>query len=204
MATAGHTVTGGHEAGPGGGQCGGCTCPRPTPLPADTLTRLRGSLLAMAADVLSGPGGLASWLRQSQLGGGPGASPSLPLGVPLPLDTGEAEPSIPAHLRRAATARHPCCAFPGCDQPSSLGQIHHLVPRSHGGPTALHNLVPLCSFHHLTVIHRWGWTLRLHPDGSTTATSPDGRTLHSHGPPGSGPPGNGPPGQDRSPPGRAA
>ena len=35
------------------------------------------------------------------------------------------------------------------------------------------NLVPLCAFHYLTVIHRWGWTLRLHPHGATTATSPD-------------------------------
>ena len=44
--------------------------------------------------------------------------------------------------------------------------------------------MPLCAFHHLIAIHRWGWTLRLKPDGTTTATSPDGRrTYHSHGPP---------------------
>jgi hypothetical protein len=37
---------------------------------------------------------------------------------------------------------------------------------------------------HLIVIHRKGWTLTLHADGTTTAKSPDGmRTLHSHGPP---------------------
>jgi hypothetical protein len=179
----------GQDGGPGDGRtcgcrCGGCTCPARTPLSAETLGRLRGSLLAMAADVLSGPGGLAAWLRQSQLPAGPGAGPSLPLDVPLPLDAGEAGPAIPAHLRRAAAARHPHCAFPGCGQPSSLCQIHHLVPRSAGGPTALHNLVPLCAFHHLIAIHRWGWTLRLKPDGTTTATSPDGRrTYHSHRPP---------------------
>jgi HNH endonuclease len=121
--------------------------------------------------------------------------------VPLPLDAGEAEPAIPAHLRRAAAARHPHCAFPGCDQPSSVCQIHHLIPRSAGGPTALHNLVPLCAFHHLIVIHRWGWTLRLKPDGATTATSPDGRTLHSYGPP---TPRRSPPGQQDSPPSQAA
>jgi hypothetical protein len=35
------------------------------------------------------------------------------------------------------------------------------------------------------VIHHWGWMLRLNPDGTTTATSPDGRRiLHSHSPPG--------------------
>jgi hypothetical protein len=198
---------GGKDGGPGGQQgracgcrCGGCTCPTRAPLPAETLARLRGALLGMAADVLSGPGGLAAWLRQSQLPAGPGASPSLPLDVPLPLDAGEAGPVIPAHLRRAATARHPHCAFPGCGQPSSVCQIHHLIPRSEGGPAALGNLVPLCAFHHLIVIHRWGWTLRLKPDGTTAATSPDGRrTYHSHGPPS-----HSPPSQHDDPPAEAA
>jgi Domain of unknown function (DUF222) len=181
---AAHGEAGRADARPCGCRCGGCTCSARAPLSAGTLARLRGSLLALAADALSGPGGLAAWLRQSQLGGGPAATASLPLDVPLPLDTGHAEPAIPAHLRRAVTTRHPHCAFPGCDQPASLGQIHHLIPRAREGPTALHNLVPLCAFHHLTVIHRWGWTLRLHPDGTTTAISPDGRrTLRSHGPP---------------------
>jgi hypothetical protein len=140
--------TDGKEDGPGsredpawGCRCGGCTCPTRTPLSAETIARLRGSLLAMAADVLSGPGGLAAWLRQSLLPGGPGASASLPLDVPLPLDAGEAGPVIPAHLRRAATSRHPHCAFPGCGQPSSVCQIHHLTPRSAGGPTTLRNLI---------------------------------------------------------------
>ena len=90
----------GQGGGPGDGRacgchCGGCTCPARTPLPPETLARLRDSMLAMAADVLSGPGGLASWLRQSQLAGGPGAGPGLPLDVPLPLDAGEAEPCHP-------------------------------------------------------------------------------------------------------------
>ena len=197
---------GGKAGGPGGREgracgcrCGGCTCPARAPLSPETVARLRGSLLAMAADVLSGPGGLASWLRRSQLTG-PAAGSSLPLDVPLPLDAGGAEPAIPAHLRRAATTRHPHCAFPGCDQPSSCCQIHHLVPRSEGGPTALRNLVPLCAFHHLIVIHRWGWTLTLHTDGTTTATSPDGqRTYHSHGPPG-----HSRPGRHDDPPAQAA
>ena len=176
-----HGLTSEHNARRCGCRCGGCGCA--TPVSGQTLARLRGSLLAMAADVLSGPGGLAAWLRQSQLTGGPGATCSLPIDIPVPLDTGGAEVLIPAHLRRAVTARHSSCAFPGCDHPASLCQIHHLIPRSQDGPTALGNLVPLCAFHHLTVIHRWGWTLLLHPDGTTTATSPAGRTLHSHGPP---------------------
>ena len=42
----------------------------------------------------------------------------------------------------------------------------------------------LCTFHHQVVIHRWGWTLVLNPDGTTTAWNKDKtKVLHSHGPP---------------------
>jgi hypothetical protein len=140
-------------------------------------------MLHLAADAMSGPGGLASWLRTSQLSGGLGASPSLPLAAPLPLDTGEAEPTIPPHLRRAVLTRHRRCCFPGCDVPATACQIHHFIPRSRGGPTALGNLGPVCAFHHLIVIHRWGWTLRLKADGTITATTPEGHILPGHGPP---------------------
>jgi hypothetical protein len=119
------------------------TGPARTPLSPASVARLRAALLTMAADALSGPGGLAAWLRHSALAGGPGGTASLPLDVPLPLDTGETESTIPAHLRRAVTTRHPSCAFPGCEQPASVCQVHHLIPRSEGGPTALHNLVPV-------------------------------------------------------------
>jgi hypothetical protein len=68
--------------------------------------------------------------------------------------------------------------------PATACQIHHIIPRSRGGPTSLDNLVPACTFHHLIVIHRWGWTLRLNPDGTTTVTSPDGRIIRDHDPPG--------------------
>ena len=62
--------------------------------------------------------------------------------------------------------------------------MHHVIPRSQGGATRLDNLTLLCMFHHLIAVHRWGWSLHLHADGTTTATSPDGRkTLHSHSPP---------------------
>jgi hypothetical protein len=44
--------------------------------------------------------------------------------------------------------------------------------------------VLLCSFHHQVCIHRWGWTLVLNPDGTTTAWNPDRtKVLHSHSPP---------------------
>jgi hypothetical protein len=147
------------------------------PLSPATRGLLRRALLGLAADALSGPEGLAARLRAA-LDGQPLTT------VSLPLDIGVAAETIPAHLRRAVTTRHPHCAFPGCSQPASTCDVHHLIPRARAGPTALHNLVPLCGFHHQTAVHRWGWALRLHPDGTTTATSPDRtRTLHSHGPP---------------------
>jgi hypothetical protein len=182
-----HELAGKAESGGSAGcrcRCGGCTCPvrEPlgpgrAPLSAATRDRLRRALLGLAADALSGPDGFAARLRAA-LDGKPLTS------VSLPLDIGAATETIPAHLRRAATIRHPHCAFPGCDQPASVCDIHHIVPRSRGGPTALHNLVPLCGFHHQIAIHRWGWELQLNNDGTTAATSPDRtRTLHSHGPP---------------------
>ena len=200
--TAAYLSSRGGQDGCGCGGCG-CGCTARRPLSPQTLERLRATMLRLAADVLSGPGGLASWLRRSQLGGGPGGGASLPLGIPLPLDTGEAEPAIPAHLRRAVTTRHIHCAFPGCRVPATGCHIHHLVPRARGGPTALGNLVPLCAFHHLTAIHRWGWTLALQADGSTTATSPNrARVLRDHGPPGDRAPGDAIPSGAR--PGNAA
>jgi hypothetical protein len=127
--------------------------------------------------VLSGPAGLASFLRTGLLAA---EFPS----VSLPLDVGTATSTVPPHLRRAVIARDRHCAFPGCRQRPAACQVHHLIPRSKGGTTALTNLLLTCPFHHLIAIHRWGWTIALHGDGTTTATSPDGkRVLHSHSPP---------------------
>jgi Domain of unknown function (DUF222)/HNH endonuclease len=137
----------------------------------------RQMILTAAADLLSGPGGLAAYLR-TQLTPGTAAS------VSLPLDIGTATDTIPAHLRRAVAVRDRGCRFPGCDQPVPACQPHHIIPRAQGGPTSLPNLILLCTFHHLIAIHRWGWGIVLHPDGTVTTTSPDGsKTLHSHGPP---------------------
>jgi hypothetical protein len=157
------------------------------------LARLQDTLLRYAVSLLSGPAGLAAYLR-TQLTGGffPSAS--------LPLDLGQPTEQVPPHLRRAVIKRDRHCSFPGCTAPPVRCHVHHLIPRSQGGPTRLDNLTLLCAFHHLIAVHRWGWTLQLHADGTTTATSPDGlKTLHSHGPPPgqaalwADPPSNGPP-----------
>jgi hypothetical protein len=136
----------------------------------------RQLIITRAVGLLSGPGGLAGYLRTR-------LPDDLVASVSLPLDIGAVTGTIPVHLRRAVTVRDRHCRFPGCTQPAAACQPHHIIPRSKGGPTSLTNLINLCSFHHLIAIHRWGWGITLHPDGTVTATGPDGRTLHSHSPP---------------------
>ena len=136
-----------------------------------------GDVLARAIALLSGPAGRAAWLRRRTTGI-PAATISLPLDIAATTDT------IPVHLRRAVRKRDRHCRFPGCDLPAAGCEVHHIQHRQHGGRHALTNLALLCRFHHLIAIHRWGWQFTLHPDGTTTATSPDGsKTLHSHPPP---------------------
>ena len=136
----------------------------------------REIILRQAVALLSGPGGLASWLRTGRL-------PKPAGSVSLPLDVGAVTDLIPPHLRRAIITRDRHCAAPGCDTPPAACHVHHIIPRSQGGTTSLGNCLLLCAFHHLILIHRWGWTITLNADGTTTATSPDGRVLHSHSPP---------------------
>jgi hypothetical protein len=159
--------------------CGTCTCPTEAPaLSPQARYRLQDTLLRYAADVLSGPQGLAASLRNDLLDG---QFPS----VSLPLDAGTATNQVPEHIRRAVIERDHHCSAPGCYQPPSACHVHHDLPRSEGGTTSLANCRLLCPFHHLIAIHRWGWTIRFNADGTTTMTSPDGRRqLHSHSPPG--------------------
>jgi Domain of unknown function (DUF222)/HNH endonuclease len=145
--------------------------------PALAARATRQMIVSQAVRLLSGPKGLAAWLRTRQLSGLAG-SVSLPLDVGIPTET------IPPHIRRAVARRDKHCRFPGCERPPAVCHVHHLIARANGGPTSLSNCVLLCPFHHLVAIHRWAWTLVLNPDGTTVATSPDGqRTLHSHAPP---------------------
>jgi hypothetical protein len=145
----------------------------PDAAPPPDRPRLRADLLRAAIDVLSGPGGLASYLRGSLLG-----RPFT--GLSQPLDIGRATRVIPPHLHRALTIRDGHCQFPGCDQPPPVCEAHHLTPWAQGGATSLDNLTLLCRFHHLIAVHHWGWTLTRSRDGTTTANHPDGRSLPSH------------------------
>jgi Domain of unknown function (DUF222) len=138
---------------------------------------LERAVIGKAVDLLSGPGGLASFLRQRQLGARLG-------GPSLPLDIGYSQ-SIPAGIRNAVILRDRHCRWPGgCDQPASACEVHHTKHKANGGNTSTRDCVLLCPFHHQVAIHRWGWTLVLNRDGTTTAWNKDKtKVLHSHGPP---------------------
>ena len=141
----------------------------------DALTQ---AVIGKAVDLLSGPGGLASFLRRRQLGARLGG-PSLPLDVGVSRD-------IPAAIRRAVILRDQHCRFPGgCDQPAAACEVHHLRHQAHGGPASVTDCALFCFYHHQIVIHQQGWTVALNPDGTTTAWNKDKtKTIHSHGPPG--------------------
>jgi hypothetical protein len=137
---------------------------------ADALADMEHQILGKILQVVSGPGGAASFLRRHLLGK-PLAGPS------LPLDVGQTD-DIPLHLRRLVALRDQTCQFPGgCDQPASGCEPHHVTHRADGGHTSLANLKDYCWWHHHVVLHELGWTLTVHPDGTSQVTSP-GRQDH--------------------------
>ncbi len=149
----------------------------PAPDTTQAWAALEQAVIGKAVDLLSGPGGLASFLRRRQLGARLG-------GPSLPLDIGYAE-SIPAGIRNAVVLRDRKCRWAGgCNQPASACDVHHTKHKAHGGKTSTKDCVLLCFFHHQIVIHQQGWTLVLNPDGTTTAWNKNKtKVLHSHGPP---------------------
>ncbi len=141
----------------------------------DAMQALRYAIARLAIDFVSGPAGIAGWLRTTLLAP-PYNTPS------LPLDIGYSD-SIPASIRRAVLLRDRGCAWPRCGRPAAWCDVHHLQHKKDGGKTAVSECVLLCQFHHDICIHRRGWRLILHPDGTTTAHGPEGQVLHSHSPP---------------------
>jgi len=182
-----HRPDGAGDAGPAapGPDDGGPAAPGPDDggpaAPGPDTTRaweaLEQAIIGKAVDLLSGPGGLASFLRRRQLGARLG-------GPSLPLDVGFSQ-NVPAAIRNAVILRDKHCRWAGrCNQPAAACQVHHVTHKANGGKTSLKDCVLLCWYHHEVVIHRWGWTLVLNPDGTTTAWNPaKTKVLHSHSPP---------------------
>ena len=151
--------------------------PGPRPPTPQALEMLRHAIIGKAIDLVSGPGGLASFLRTRQLG-------ARLSGPSLPLDVGRSA-EIPAAIRRAVILRDQHCRWAGgCDQPAAACEVHHVTHLADGGKTSVDGCALYCFFHHHVAIHQWGWTVTLNPDGTTTARSPDGtKIFHSHSPP---------------------
>jgi Domain of unknown function (DUF222) len=143
---------------------------------AAVLAMLEHQILAAVIQVVSGPGGVASFLRRNLLGKGLN-------GPSLPLDVGQTD-EIPVHLRRLVALRDQRCQHPGgCDQPAGACEPHHVVHRADGGHTSLTNLKDYCWWHHHVLLHELGWKLTVHPDGTSQVTSPAGKIIRSHSPP---------------------
>jgi len=102
--------------------------------PQPPILRVREALeqqiIGKAVDLVSGPGGLASFLRRQQLGARLG-------GPSLPLDIGYSE-TIPAAIRNAVILRDKHCQWAGrCNQPASACEVHHVTHKANGGKTSV-------------------------------------------------------------------
>jgi hypothetical protein len=100
-------------------------------------------------------------------------------GRSLPLDLGQVTYTPSPAQRRALVARDRGCIVDGCDRRPRWCDAHHVVPFPQG-PTALHNLVLLCSRHHKQIhagIIRLLWI-----DDRWLAHRPDGTPLHRRRP----------------------
>ncbi|MEI8411350.1 MULTISPECIES: HNH endonuclease signature motif containing protein [unclassified Kribbella] len=72
-------------------------------------------------------------------------------------------------------ARHPVCAWPGCNRTSRDCDRDHTTPFKQSRTTSLTGLAPYCEYHHVIKdTPTWGWTTTSHPDGSITLTTPTG------------------------------
>ncbi len=81
-----------------------------------------------------------------------------------PLDLGRIKRFVSPGQRRALNLRDRGCSFPGCPRTPKNCHAHHIQHWADGGPTDLHNLCLLCSYHH-GLIHRSDWQARIATDG---------------------------------------
>ncbi len=86
-----------------------------------------------------------------------------------PADAGRSTRTVSLRLRRLLIARDRHCQWPGCAEPPSRCDAHHVHHWIHGGRTDLDNLVLLCHRHHHH-LHQHGHTMVPQPDGTWTTT----------------------------------
>jgi hypothetical protein len=139
---------------------------------------LEQAVIGRAVDLVSGPGGLASFLRRRQLG-------AWLAGPSLPLDIGYAE-TVPAGIRNAVMLRDGHCQWAGwCSQPTSACEVHIRSTRPMAGRRRS-GTVSCC----VRSITRWSSTAGAGPLSSTrtarrqrgTRTRPRFSTVTDHRP----------------------
>lgn len=90
-------------------------------------------------------------------------------------------------------ARHPTCAWPGCNRTSRECDRDHATPFARNHQTSLTGLVPYCEYHHVIKdTPAWGWKTTTHPNGLITLTTPTGHR-YTTTPPARGPIAQSPP-----------
>lgn len=97
------------------------------------------------------------------------------------LDYGRTTYRPPAGLRHFITARDPVCAAPGCLVPARACDLDHIHPFDDGGPTAPHNLAPVCGRHHDAKTKRH-LSYRRDPDGTYTWVTHTGHNYRTQTP----------------------
>jgi hypothetical protein len=99
------------------------------------------------------------------------------------VDVGRASRHTTTAHNTALTVMYTTCVYPTCDTPLTRCDIHHATWWSHGGPTDLDNLLPLCKTHH-QFVHEHGYTITTHdPLGQPTRGRHRWRFLTPHGTP---------------------
>ena len=80
-----------------------------------------------------------------------------------PLNVGRDERLFNREQRRALAARDGGCRWPGCDQPPSWTEAHHIKMWSDQGPSNINFAISLCAHHHM-LLHNRHWTIHLQND----------------------------------------
>lgn len=103
-----------------------------------------------------------------------------------PLDVGRSQRTFTGAQRHAVVARDRTCAYPDCDRPPQLGEVHHVAWWARdGGSTSVANGVLLCWYHH-DVVHRENLAIRRR-DGRWEFRRSDGTPVRTGGPARTGP-----------------
>lgn len=86
---------------------------------------------------------------------------------------------VPAALAEQLALRDRTCVFPHCTRDARSCDQDHIEPHARGGPTASHNLAPLCRSHHRLKTHGEddGWHYRMLHPGSYLWTTPGGHQV---------------------------